>query len=95
MWIAPETTILKGVVVADNCILASKSLLTKSVAESCLVAGVPAKEIRTRFDGAVVDELEKIKWWDKPKDWIENHAEDFDNPLRFIKQHRVKGESGR
>ena len=47
VWIAPETTILKGVVVADNCILASKSLLTKSVAESCLVAGVPAKEIRT------------------------------------------------
>lgn len=47
VWIAPETTILKGVVVGDNCILASKSLLTKSVAESCLVAGLPAKVVKT------------------------------------------------
>ena len=47
VWIAPETTILKGVVVGDNCILASKSLLTKSVPESCLVAGLPAKVVKT------------------------------------------------
>lgn len=47
VWIAPETTILKGVTVGDNCILASKSLLTKSVAESCLVAGLPAKVVKT------------------------------------------------
>lgn len=47
VWIAPETTILKGVTIGDNCILASKSLLTKSVAESCLVAGLPAKVVKT------------------------------------------------
>lgn len=47
VWIAPETTVLKGVVVGDNCILASKSLLTKSVSESSLVAGIPAKVVKT------------------------------------------------
>lgn len=47
VWIAPETTILKGVTVGDNCILASRSLLTKSVEQSCLVAGLPAKVVKT------------------------------------------------
>lgn len=47
VWVAPETTVLKGVTVGDNCILASKSLLTKSVNESSLVAGIPAKVVKT------------------------------------------------
>lgn len=36
-----------SVFIGDNCILASKSLLTKSVTESCLVAGLPAKVVKT------------------------------------------------
>ena len=26
--------------------------------------GVPAKPIRRRFDGAVIERLEKLRWWD-------------------------------
>ena len=51
VWIAPESTILKGVTVEDNAIIGSKSLVTKDVLESTLVAGIPAKVVR-----------EKIQW---------------------------------
>ena len=53
------------------------------------------QEIRKRFDDATIDELEKIKWWNKPTDWIEKHAEEFDNPLKFIELYGIKGGSGR
>ena len=46
VWIAPESTVMKGVIVNDNAIIGSKSLVTKNVPESSLVAGIPAKVIR-------------------------------------------------
>ena len=42
VWIAPESTILKGVTLGNNVIVGSKSLVTKSFGDSCLIAGLPA-----------------------------------------------------
>ena len=47
VWIAPGTTVLKGVEVGDSSIIASKSLVTKDVPESSLAGGVPAKILKS------------------------------------------------
>lgn len=46
VWIAPETTIMKGVIVGNNSILGSKSMVTKNIPNDCLAVGIPAKPVR-------------------------------------------------
>lgn len=47
-WIGAKVTILDGVEVGDNCVLAAGSVLNKSVPSNSVVVGVPARVIRTR-----------------------------------------------
>lgn len=47
-WIGLQCLILKGSILADNCVLAARSTLNKSVVENgCIVGGVPAKILKT------------------------------------------------
>lgn len=47
-WIGEGVSILKGVNIGNNCIVGSNSVVTRSFPDNCIVAGVPAKIIRTR-----------------------------------------------
>lgn len=46
VWIGTRATILKGVNIGDNSIIAAGSVVTKDVPSNCLAAGVPAKIVR-------------------------------------------------
>lgn len=47
VWIGDGATILKGVTIGNGAIIAAGSVVTKDVPEKALVAGVPAKVIKT------------------------------------------------
>lgn len=47
VWIGMRCMILKGVTIGDNCIIAAGSIVTKDIPNNCLVAGNPAKIIKT------------------------------------------------
>lgn len=64
VWIGYEALILSGVTVGDGAIIGSRAVVTKDVPPYTIVGGVPAKSIRRRFDGAVIERLEKLRWWD-------------------------------
>lgn len=46
VWIAPQSTIVKGAIIGDNVIIGSKSLVTKNCESNSLYAGIPAKIIK-------------------------------------------------
>jgi acetyltransferase-like isoleucine patch superfamily enzyme len=46
-WIGMNSTILKGVTIKKNAIVGAGAVVTKSVAQGKVVAGVPAKEIHS------------------------------------------------
>lgn len=46
VWIGENTTILKGVVIGDNSIVAAGSVVTKSINSNTLVGGSPARVIK-------------------------------------------------
>lgn len=46
VWVGSNSTILRGVTVGDNAIIAAGSVVTKDVAAGTVVAGVPARFIR-------------------------------------------------
>lgn len=47
VWIGSNSTILQGVTIGDNAIVAAGSVVTKDVAPDTIVGGVPARILRT------------------------------------------------
>ncbi len=50
VWIGQKVTILKGVTIGDNAVIAAGSVVTKDVPANTLVGGVPAKPIKTNIE---------------------------------------------
>ena len=50
VWIGMNATILKGVTIGDNAIIAASALVTKDVPSGALVAGVPGKVIKSNVE---------------------------------------------
>jgi tetrahydrodipicolinate N-acetyltransferase len=50
VWVGANTTILKGVTIGDFAVVAAGSIVTRSVPARALVAGNPARVIRTNID---------------------------------------------
>lgn len=50
VWIGQYSRILKGVNIGENSIVASNSIVTRDVPPNCIVAGNPAKLIRSNIE---------------------------------------------
>lgn len=50
VWCGANVTILKGVTVGRGCIIASGSLVTKSLPPYVIAGGIPAKTIKKKWD---------------------------------------------
>ena len=70
VWIGYEAIILAGVTIGDGAIIGSRAVVTKDVPPYTIVGGVPAKPIRKRFDEETIAQLERMRWWDWPREQI-------------------------
>lgn len=70
VWIGFEAIILAGVTIGDGAIIGARSVVTKDVPPYTIVAGVPARIVRKRFDEAVIIKLLEMKWWNWSKERI-------------------------
>ena len=64
VWIGYEAVIMAGVHIGDGAIIATRSVVTKDVPSYAIVGGIPAKKIRSRFDEATIELLQKLQSWD-------------------------------
>lgn len=74
VWIGRGATIMPGVSIGDGAIVSARSVITKDVAPYCLVAGNPARYIRSRFSEEKIALLLEARWWDWPVEAITEHA---------------------
>ncbi|MBQ0109754.1 MAG: CatB-related O-acetyltransferase [Clostridiales bacterium] len=65
VWIGQNALILPGTRIGDGAIIGANSVIGGNVEPYTVVAGNPAKVIKKRFDGELIDLLEEFKWWDK------------------------------
>lgn len=77
VWIGYEAVIMAGVHIGNGAIIAARAVVTKDVPPYTIVGGTPAKEIRKRFDGKVIEQLQALQWWDWPMDRIRKYLPDL------------------
>ncbi len=77
VWIGQRVTILNGCKIGDGAIVAAGAIVTKDVPPYAIVAGVPAKIVKYRFNDEQIKFLEEFNWWDKSDDWISTHLSEL------------------
>ena len=77
VWIGHAVIVLPGVTVGDGAVLAAGAVVTKDVAPYSIVGGVPARQIRERFNRAIAAQLSRIAWWDWPAETIFERLAEF------------------
>ncbi|WP_080844158.1 DapH/DapD/GlmU-related protein [Cytobacillus gottheilii] len=87
VWIGHGAIIMKGVEIGNGAVVGAGAVVTKNVEPYSIVAGVPAKPIRKRFSDEIAAKLEKVSWWDWPREKLENHLDDLNDVELFIKKH--------
>ena len=70
VWIGFGAIILSGVHIAQGCIIAAGSVVTKDTEPYCIYAGVPAKKIAARFDSTenLKTHIEKLQLYYSDKE---------------------------
>ncbi|THB77166.1 MAG: acetyltransferase [Desulfobulbaceae bacterium] len=86
-WIGHRAIILPGVTVGNGAVIAAGAVVSKDVAPYSIVAGVPAKPLRTRFPKAIWQHLEETKWWDWDHETIKSRLNDFYDIRRFLQRY--------
>ncbi len=77
VWIGCGATVCRGVTVGDGAVVAAGAVVTKNVEPYTIVAGVPAKPIKKRFDEETIRLLIKSRWWDLPSQVIKDNVKLF------------------
>lgn len=77
VWIGCNAVVLSGITVGDGAIIGAGAVVTKDVESYSVVAGVPAKHLKYRFENDVQEKLRQLKWWDQTDEWLTEHIELF------------------
>jgi acetyltransferase-like isoleucine patch superfamily enzyme len=71
VWIGANATIMSGVRINNGAVIGACAVVTKDVPAYVIVAGNPAKVIRSRFTETEVETLQRLAWWDWPDSQID------------------------
>ena len=81
VWIGRDAVIMSGVTVGNGAVIATRSVVTKDVPAYAVVGGIPAKVIKYRFDGAMLEALKELDYDKIDKAFILNHQTEICAPM--------------
>ncbi len=84
VWIGEAAYIKAGVKVGTGAIIGAHAVVTHDVEPYSVVAGVPAKEIRKRFDEDTIQKLLRLSWWDWPDEKLKRYGPYFSTPEKLF-----------
>jgi len=84
VWIGSYAFIKRGVTIGNGAVIGTHAVVTKDVPDFAVVAGVPAKVIRYRFDEETIQKLLKLKWWDMDIEFLKKHKDVFEKDVREV-----------
>ena len=87
VWIGHGAVVMPGVSIGVGAVVGSQAVVTKDVDPYAVVAGVPAKPIKKRFDDATIDKLLSIEWWDWDRSCLEERFADLLSVEQFLEKY--------
>lgn len=87
VWIGARATLVDGINIGDGAIIAAGSIVTRDVPPYAIVAGVPAKLVRQRFENETIQTLLKIAWWERDLSWLVENFRIFNDVNSFCSKY--------
>lgn len=84
VWIGEKAIVLDGVTIGTGAIIAAGAVVTKDVEPYAIYGGVPARQIKYRFEEREIDLLLKSQWWDYSEDWFKKNYKSFTNTTEYL-----------
>jgi len=79
VWIGDAVIVLPGVSVGNGAVLAAGSVITRDVQAYAIVAGVPARMVRSRLSPDRIADMEKSQWWNWSIEEMRRRREFFES----------------
>jgi phosphonate metabolism protein (transferase hexapeptide repeat family) len=64
VWIGHGAIVLPGISIGHGAVVAAGAVVTRNVEPYAVVAGVPAKPIKWRFEKLIRERIIALAWWD-------------------------------
>ncbi|SCH02904.1 Streptogramin A acetyltransferase [uncultured Clostridium sp.] len=77
VWIGCNVVVLPGVTIGDGAVVAAGSIVSKDIPAYAIVAGVPARVIKYRWDEKTIERVSELKWWNWNDEKIKDNLELF------------------
>jgi acetyltransferase-like isoleucine patch superfamily enzyme len=84
VWIGAHAIILPGVSIGNGAVVAAGAVVTKSVPDYAIVAGVPARVMRYRFSEKEIQVLNSVRWWEWSDEDIRQNISLIQKPQDFF-----------
>lgn len=84
VWIGHGAIVKGGVNIGHGAIVGAGSVVTRDVPPYAVVAGVPARVLRYRFDQTTIDALLASRWWDRDISWLQRNADNLLDIKAFL-----------
>lgn len=90
VWVGHGAIVMPGIRIGHGAVVAAGAVVTKDVEPYAIVAGVPARFIRWRFDPKVSERIISLGWWN----WEHDRLAEVVNDMRelsaeaFVEKYR-------
>ena len=84
--ISSGVIVLSGITIGTGAVIGAGAVVVADVPPYAIVAGVPAKVLRYRFNNEIIKKLLDSKWWTLPDEQLVSLAPLFANPDVFLSE---------
>lgn len=82
--ISANAMIMAGINIGTGAVIGAGAFVNKDVPPYAIVAGIPAKIIKYRFDDITIKRLLNSQWWKMPKEELVHYKDQFNNVSSFL-----------
>lgn len=81
VWIGARSTVLDGVTIGQGAVIACSAVVVNDVPPYSVVAGVPARVVKMRFNNELIEQMLKVNFDDIDEEFFRVNAAILERPI--------------